>query len=113
MSIAIQKNGMNVFGGGVGGGMTGNAMVENLLFAPRGCLLRKKKRNPVVPTRGCVILCEYRKGGAQMSICALSVADAITLSGLWIAGTGTLLKSSKLYCLTGAVIAIVGFVLEH
>lgn len=48
-----------------------------------------------------------------MSICALSVADAITLSGLWIAGTGTLLKSSKLYCLAGAVIAIVGFVLEH
>lgn len=48
-----------------------------------------------------------------MSIYALSVADAITLSGLWIAGTGTLLKSSKLYCLAGAVIAIVGFVFEH
>ena len=64
MSIAIQKNGRNVFGGGVGGGMTENAMVENLLFAPRGCLLRKK-RNPVAQTRGCVILCEYRKGGAQ------------------------------------------------
>lgn len=93
--------------------MTENAMVENLLFAPRGCLLRKKNATPwpkhVVASSSANIAKEVLK----MSIYALSVADAITLCGLWIAGTGTLLKSSKLYCSAGAVIAIVGFVLEH
>lgn len=87
---------------------------SKIYYSPREVAFCVKRTQPRGPNTWLRHPLRYRKGGAQrMSIYALSVADAITLCGLWIAGTGTLLKSSKLYCSAGAVIAIVGFVLEH